>query len=153
MQSESEVTVIRSSCTLKMSSNKLVPGDLLVLNKPCSLNCDLVLLEGTCTVNESMLTGECVPIAKTSLRLDADATYSPRTNKKVGTKQPLSENLANMAHFSFSRTRCIVVPKYYKYRRRILATMRRRSSSEPDTLRQKANWSERFCFQRKRTRC
>lgn len=66
-----------------MSSNKLVPGDLLVLNKPCNLNCDLVLLEGTCTVNESMLTGECVPIAKTSLLLDATATYSPKINKKV----------------------------------------------------------------------
>ena len=83
VQSENEVSVIRSSCVHKMSSNKLVPGDLLVLNKPCSLNCDLVLLEGTCTVNESMLTGECVPIAKTSLQLDPSATYSPRTNKNV----------------------------------------------------------------------
>lgn len=54
VQSENEVTVIRSSCAQKMSSNKVVPGDLLVLNKPCSLNCDAVLIEGTCTVNESM---------------------------------------------------------------------------------------------------
>lgn len=66
-----------------MSSNKLVVGDLLVLNKPCHMNCDAVLIDGTCTVNESMLTGECVPIAKSALKLNPDANYSPKSNKKV----------------------------------------------------------------------
>jgi len=82
VQSESEVTVIRNSCATKMSSNKLVPGDLLLLNGPCALNCDAVLIEGTCTVNESMLTGECVPIAKNALSMSAESIYSPKVNKK-----------------------------------------------------------------------
>lgn len=82
VQSENEVTVIRNSCIHKMSSNKLVPGDLLLLTKSCALNCDAVLVEGTCTVNESMLTGECVPISKSKITMRPESIYSPKSNKK-----------------------------------------------------------------------
>ena len=59
-----------------------MPGDLLVLSKPCVLNCDAVLIEGSCTVNESMLTGECVPISKSALTMKPESIYSPKMNKK-----------------------------------------------------------------------
>ena len=50
----------------EISSKQLVPGDLLLL--PASggymMECDAVLIEGTCVVNEAMLTGESIPITK-----------------------------------------------------------------------------------------
>ena len=49
-----------------MSSKELVPGDLLLLPTTGGymMECDAVLVEGTCVVNESMLTGESIPITK-----------------------------------------------------------------------------------------
>lgn len=44
---------------------QLVPGDLVQISSHgCVLQCDAVLLSGTCIVNESMLTGESVPVTK-----------------------------------------------------------------------------------------
>uniref|UniRef100_A0ABM5FVF5 Cation-transporting ATPase n=1 Tax=Pogona vitticeps TaxID=103695 RepID=A0ABM5FVF5_9SAUR len=52
----------------KMESCHLVPGDILLLEgQKFSLPCDAILLEGGCVVNEGMLTGESVPVTKTSL--------------------------------------------------------------------------------------
>ncbi|XP_034280444.1 probable cation-transporting ATPase 13A5 isoform X2 [Pantherophis guttatus] len=51
-----------------MESCHLVPGDLLLLEgQRFSLPCDAILLEGSCVVNEGMLTGESVPVSKTPL--------------------------------------------------------------------------------------
>ncbi|XP_011703972.1 PREDICTED: probable cation-transporting ATPase 13A3 isoform X3 [Wasmannia auropunctata] len=53
-----------------ISSKQLVPGDLIELPKhQTTLVCDAVLLTGQCILNESMLTGESVPVTKTSLPL------------------------------------------------------------------------------------
>uniref|UniRef100_A0A8C2Z3D1 ATPase 13A3 n=1 Tax=Cyclopterus lumpus TaxID=8103 RepID=A0A8C2Z3D1_CYCLU len=49
-------------------STDLVPGDVIII--PANgmvMPCDAVLVHGTCIVNESMLTGESVPVTKTSL--------------------------------------------------------------------------------------
>uniref|UniRef100_A0A8D2JDC7 Cation-transporting ATPase n=1 Tax=Varanus komodoensis TaxID=61221 RepID=A0A8D2JDC7_VARKO len=52
----------------KSESCHLVPGDVLLLeSQKLSLPCDAILLEGSCVVNESMLTGESVPVVKTAL--------------------------------------------------------------------------------------
>ena len=46
----------------------LVPGDVILIPETTStMPCDAVLLNGTCIVNESMLTGESVPVIKTPL--------------------------------------------------------------------------------------
>lgn len=50
-----------------ISSNELVPGDVIVVPNDCLMPCDVVLLTGSCIVNESMLTGESVPVIKNSL--------------------------------------------------------------------------------------
>lgn len=52
-----------------MSSEDLVPGDLVNLTDEdlTTFPADLVLLSGEVIVNESMLTGESVPVSKTPL--------------------------------------------------------------------------------------
>ena len=49
-----------------MSSVELVPGDVVLLatSGGYMMECDAVLVEGSAVVNESMLTGESIPITK-----------------------------------------------------------------------------------------
>ncbi|XP_073531176.1 probable cation-transporting ATPase 13A4 [Phyllobates terribilis] len=52
----------------EVESRYLVPGDVIVLTgKKLFLPCDTILISGGCIVNESMLTGESVPVSKTPL--------------------------------------------------------------------------------------
>jgi cation-transporting P-type ATPase 13A2 len=48
----------------EINSCELVPGDIIEIPENCSMPCDLALLSGTCIVNESMLTGESIPVIK-----------------------------------------------------------------------------------------
>ena len=53
-------------CTGQVMSWELVPGDSIVVpDHGCPLLCDAVLLEGQAIMDESMLTGESVPVTKT----------------------------------------------------------------------------------------
>jgi P-type E1-E2 ATPase len=60
--------VVRNNGRIEVvGSDQLVPGDLLNLSTKAGgtmLHCDAVLLGGTAIVNESMLTGESVPVTK-----------------------------------------------------------------------------------------
>ncbi|XP_022090369.1 probable cation-transporting ATPase 13A3 [Acanthaster planci] len=69
VESNTTVEVLRKSgdC-IKVPEDLLVPGDVMVLPpEGCVMTCDAVLLTGNCIVNESMLTGESVPVTKTPL--------------------------------------------------------------------------------------
>ena len=65
--------ILKLSCfqitALEISSVELVPGDVILLSTSGGfmMECDAVLIEGTCVVNESMLTGESIPITKVDL--------------------------------------------------------------------------------------
>ncbi|KAM8796346.1 polyamine-transporting ATPase 13A2 [Eudromia elegans] len=69
-----------------VSSADLVPGDCISL--PCDgalVPCDAALLAGECVLNESMLTGESVPVMKTPLPAGgpaARAAYSPEEHRR-----------------------------------------------------------------------
>lgn len=69
--SSKSIRVLRDTGIFEnISSEELVPGDLIELPKhQATLVCDAVLLTGQCILNESMLTGESVPVTKTSLPL------------------------------------------------------------------------------------
>ncbi|KAJ2063109.1 hypothetical protein GGI17_001956 [Coemansia sp. S146] len=59
------VRVLRDGAWRDGSAEDLLPGDVFELVPSMHvLPCDAVLLEGDCIVNESMLTGESVPVAK-----------------------------------------------------------------------------------------
>ncbi|KAH9404644.1 hypothetical protein TYRP_000470 [Tyrophagus putrescentiae] len=84
VQSASSVQVIRDGNELTISSVQLVPGDVLVLPRHSAgtmLECDAVLMTGSCIVDESMLTGESVPTPKVALVEDSSSFYSPALHK------------------------------------------------------------------------
>ncbi|KAM4575187.1 polyamine-transporting ATPase 13A3 isoform 1-T1 [Fundulus diaphanus] len=71
-------------------STDLVPGDVVVIpSNGTIMPCDAVLVSGTCIVNESMLTGESVPVTKTNLpnpppgeREGVDGAYNTEEHKR-----------------------------------------------------------------------
>uniref|UniRef100_A0A673CL98 Polyamine-transporting ATPase 13A3 n=1 Tax=Sphaeramia orbicularis TaxID=375764 RepID=A0A673CL98_9TELE len=71
-------------------STDLVPGDVVVIpSNGTIMPCDAVLVSGTCIVNESMLTGESVPVTKTNLpnpipgdRGESDSAYNTEEHKR-----------------------------------------------------------------------
>lgn len=65
-----------------VSSEELVPGDCVVIPaEGLLLPCDAALVAGECMVNESMLTGESIPVMKTPLS-NSEATYNPESQRR-----------------------------------------------------------------------
>ncbi|KAH9909822.1 hypothetical protein F4778DRAFT_712940 [Xylariomycetidae sp. FL2044] len=64
---ECDVRVLRDGFWAHVSSSDLVPGDVYEVGDPSltQFPSDSLLLTGDCIVNESMLTGESVPVSKT----------------------------------------------------------------------------------------
>jgi len=65
-----------------VNSTELVPGDMVVVPEGTSLPCDLVLLTGSAIMNESMLTGESIPVMKSSLPNISSEIYSEKGAEK-----------------------------------------------------------------------
>ncbi|XP_054556429.1 probable cation-transporting ATPase 13A5 isoform X2 [Talpa occidentalis] len=59
--------IVKSKGLQELESRLLVPGDILTLPGKLSLPCDAILIDGSCVVNEGMLTGESIPVTKTPL--------------------------------------------------------------------------------------
>ncbi len=64
-----------------IESDQLVPGDIIKIPEGIAMPCDLVLLSGTCIVNESMLTGESIPVIKNQLPKTQDIYNSDQGSK------------------------------------------------------------------------
>ena len=63
---ECDVRVLRNGFWRASTSADLVPGDVYEVSDPSlsQLPCDSLLLAGDCIINESMLTGESIPVSK-----------------------------------------------------------------------------------------
>lgn len=75
--------MVRSQTLASRPSKELVPGDVIILPAGVSYNieCDAILISGNCTVDESMLTGESVPITKVALAEEPSILYSPKIHR------------------------------------------------------------------------
>lgn len=76
---ECDVRILRNGFWRSVPSSDLVPGDVYEVTDPAltQLPCDSLLLTGDCIVNESMLTGESVPVSKTPTTDDALLLLDP----------------------------------------------------------------------------
>lgn len=81
-----------------IDSEDLVPGDLIQIPENETIPCDIILLNGTCVVNEAMLSGESIPILKNAL--------------EYNTKQFSIEE--NKSAILFAGTKCIETRYYLK---------------------------------------
>ncbi|XP_042812958.1 probable cation-transporting ATPase 13A4 isoform X1 [Panthera tigris] len=71
VESHNSITVSvcgRRAGIQELESRFLVPGDLLILTgNKVQMPCDAILIDGSCVVDEGMLTGESIPVTKTPL--------------------------------------------------------------------------------------
>ncbi|KAK6204356.1 cation translocating P-type ATPase [Scheffersomyces amazonensis] len=66
-----DVRVWRNGFWKQIDSKELVPGDVFEVDPSLSIiPCDALLINGECVINESMLTGESVPVSKVSATQD-----------------------------------------------------------------------------------
>ena len=83
------VTVLREGKFMDIDQIDLVPGDTVKL-APGLTYCDMLLLTGEAIVDESALTGEATPQAKSPIDLRSTETYDHKIHKKkfisAGTK-------------------------------------------------------------------
>lgn len=74
---ETSVKVKRNMIPTAVNSHNLVPGDVVIIkDTDWVLPCDMVLLEGSCVLNESGLTGESMPVQKTACANES-VEYNP----------------------------------------------------------------------------
>ncbi|XP_043107813.1 polyamine-transporting ATPase 13A3 isoform X2 [Puntigrus tetrazona] len=101
------VTVYRGENeTEEALSTDLVPGDVIVIpSNGTIMPCDAVLICGTCIVNESMLTGESVPVTKTDLP-------NPQRDKKGGDGDAIYSTEEHKRHTLFCGTN-VIQTRYY----------------------------------------
>lgn len=69
--------------SLSIDTKYLIPGDILEIpSSGCTMQCDAVLLSGNCILDESMLTGESVPVTKTPLPCKRDLIYDTKEHAR-----------------------------------------------------------------------
>ncbi|XP_050414163.1 polyamine-transporting ATPase 13A3 isoform X2 [Patella vulgata] len=105
ISSSTIVTVCRGNDVyVDVPSEDLVPGDIIEIPRHgCMMQCDTVLLSGNCIVNESMLTGESVPVTKTPL---------PNPLQLPGQPELLFDMKTHSRHVLFCGTQ-IIQTRYY----------------------------------------
>lgn len=64
-----------------VDQTNIVPGDIVKLELGFT-HCDMVLLTGEAVVDESALTGEATPQAKSPIDARSDRVYDPKLHKK-----------------------------------------------------------------------
>ncbi|XP_053378783.1 polyamine-transporting ATPase 13A3-like isoform X2 [Mercenaria mercenaria] len=105
IQTSTVVTVCRGNDEYEdIPSDDLVPGDVIeVPHHGCVMQCDAVLISGNCIVNESMLTGESVPVTKTPL---------PDTRHSTSSRNAVFNMKEHSKHTLFCGTQ-VIQTRYY----------------------------------------
>lgn len=99
-----DIRVLRNGYWQITESSDLVPGDIFEISDPGInvLPCDALLMSGECVVNESMLTGESVPVAKVQ-------AHDKALHRLANSPTTISAELGR--HYLFAGTKLIQVKK------------------------------------------
>ncbi|KAM9960008.1 hypothetical protein ACTFIW_007241 [Dictyostelium discoideum] len=83
------VRVVRNNGRIEtIPSTDLAPGDIIELKQDFIMPCDAILLSGQAILNESMLTGESIPVNKYSILSDEEIkSFRQRNNNNQQQKQ------------------------------------------------------------------
>mmetsp|Transcript_98350 Transcript_98350/g.212064 ORF Transcript_98350/g.212064 Transcript_98350/m.212064 type:complete len:188 (+) Transcript_98350:812-1375(+) len=120
------VNIVRQGKSLTVSSDELIQGDIAILSKEGPVDgtgnaevedlvvpADLIILEGKAIVDESLLTGESIPISKDNVTTLDTSTLIDRDLQKIkqcvlfaGTKVI---ETSNSARSSSVHIRCLVL--------------------------------------------
>ncbi|GLE00553.1 hypothetical protein PINS_up009310 [Pythium insidiosum] len=92
---QTDVEVQRNGEWMTVSSGDLAPGDLVRVAENWELPCDLVVVKGSTVCDESMLTGESMPVQKFPVPSDSTATYLPEGSGKKYTLFAGTKTLAS----------------------------------------------------------
>ncbi|XP_032223526.1 polyamine-transporting ATPase 13A3 [Nematostella vectensis] len=105
------VTILRNNgVTEEIQSTDLVPGDVIVIPaQGATMHCDAALISGNCIVNESMLTGESVPVTKTPL---PSHTSSKNPDESHEFKDEIYSLVGHKRHTLFNGTK-VIQTRYY----------------------------------------
>ncbi|KAJ1974534.1 hypothetical protein H4R35_003560 [Dimargaris xerosporica] len=76
-----DCTVLRDGEWTTLSSNDLVPGDVIRVEKGLAVPCDTLITTGSIIVDESSLTGEALPVRKSALDRTIDQPLTPSVLK------------------------------------------------------------------------
>lgn len=103
------VRIKRNGFWKEVLLEELVPGDLYELSDPnlSSIPCDSVLISGDCIINESMLTGESVPVSKVPITDECLKKNLVNVDSPFVTKNQISGSLSKS--YLFSGTKIIRV--------------------------------------------
>ena len=101
-----------------MASESIVPGDVIAIKNMSMMQCDAVLLNGNVIVNESMLTGESVPVTKTALSSSRGASVSLGASLSADQFKASSDDVKlnikeHSRHILFSGTQ-IIQTRFYE---------------------------------------
>ncbi|ETI31700.1 hypothetical protein F443_21362 [Phytophthora nicotianae P1569] len=80
-----DVTVFRAGEWRVLSSPDLAPGDLVKVSENWVVPCDMAIVKGTTVCDESMLTGESMPVQKFPIPERSSEVYDPEKGSKKHT--------------------------------------------------------------------
>jgi len=104
---QTSCVVLREGKFRQLDVSEIVQGDIVQVKggKDAELPCDGMLISGSLIVNESMLTGEPMPIAKVAVEDVADYQVHPKSNKAfAGTR--IIESRGETEHGGFALLYC-----------------------------------------------
>jgi Ca2+-transporting ATPase len=93
---EPEARVIRDGRERRIPSRELVPGDLMLISAGERIAADgRITSAGVVTIDESLLSGESVPVSKSALRTNAGAFEESSLNPPSGASAPFWRDAAS----------------------------------------------------------
>lgn len=107
-----QLKVYRNSKWRIISSSELLPGDYVQILSG-RVPCDLLLLSGSCIIDESLLTGESVPQMKESIESVSEGELNRKLDLKSDSKLHVLSGGTEVMQFKPSENKCVYNRKFF----------------------------------------